>query len=138
MAIRNQPILNQWSKDIQILRAYDRELIRTIIEVNNFHKGVQNKNGMAQKTGFEIDPKIMEELTIEYQRPRVITDEKAEYELEKLKWEDGVSSPILYVMQKHPELTKEKAKEFVEENIDDWNKLTGRGVTVPEPDNEQE
>jgi hypothetical protein len=138
LAIKNQPILNQWSKDIQILRTYDRELIKTIIEVNNFHKGVQNKGDIAQKTDKEIDINILKELTIEYQRPRVITDEKAEYELEKLKWEDGVSSPILYVMQRNPEMTKEEAQKFVEENLDDWNKINGRGVTVPEPDNEQE
>ena len=130
LAIKNQPILNQWSKDIQILRAFDRDLIKTIIDVNNFHKGVQNKNGIAQKTGSEIDPKIMDELTIEYQRPRVITDEKAEYELEKMKWEDGVSSPILYVMKRYPEMTKEDAQKFVEENLEDFKKLGGITVNL--------
>lgn len=135
LAIRNQPILNQWSKDIQILRSYDRELIKTIIEVNNTHKGIQNIEEMAQKTEWEIDLKILDHLTIEYQRPRVITDEKAEYELEKMKWEDGVSSPIIYVMQRNPEMTEEAAMKFVVKNIDDFNKLSGRGITIPEPDN---
>lgn len=138
LAIRNQPILNQWSKDIQILRSYDRQLIKTIIDVHNFHKGVQNKGEIAQKTGLDIDVAILKELTIDYQRPRVITDEKAEYELEKMKWEDGTSSPILWVMQRYPELAEEAARKFVEKNLDDWNKLNGRGVTVPEPDNTEE
>lgn len=138
LAIRNQPILNQWSKDIEILRPFDRELIRTIIDVNNYHKGIRNEGNIAQKTGLEIDPKILDEMSIEYQRPRVITDEKADYELEKMKWEDGVSSPIQYVMKRNPDMTEEDARKFVEKNLDDWNNLNGRGITVPEPDNEQD
>ncbi|MDZ7821554.1 MAG: hypothetical protein U5N26_06935 [Candidatus Marinimicrobia bacterium] len=138
LAIRNQPILNQWSKDIDIFRPYDRQLIKTVIEVNNYHKGVQNKGEMAQRTDMEIDLAILDELTIEYQRPHVITDEKAEYELEKMKWEDGVSSPIQYVMKRNPDMTEDDAKKFVEKNIDDWNALSGRSVGVIKPDKEDE
>lgn len=138
LAIRNQPILNQWSKDIQILRPYDRQLIRTIVEVHNFHKSIKNKDGIAQKTGEEIDVKLLDKLVIEYQRPRVITDEKAEYELEQLKWPDGISSPVIWVMRHNPHMTDKDAKKFVQDNITLWNELSGMGVTIPEPDNEEE
>ncbi len=130
LAIRNQPLLSQWSKDIEIMRPFDRQLIRTIIEVNNYHRGVQNKDGIAQKTGMDIDPAIIEEMTIEYQRPHVITDEKAEYELERMKWNDGTSSPIHYVMKRYPDMDEDAAREFVKKNLKDMGELGGVSIKL--------
>lgn len=131
LAIQNQPKLTQWAKDIQILRPYDRQLIKTLIDVNNAHRA---KNDTTKR----IDPKIMEHLSIDYQRPKVITDEKAEYELERMKWENGTSSPILWVKSRYPEMDDAKAEKFIKENLEKWNALNGMGITVQEPSKEEE
>lgn len=142
LAIRNQPLLSQWSKDIEIMRPFDRQLIKTIIEVNNYHRAIQNKDGIAQKTNMEIDPAILDEMTIEYQRPHVITDEKAEYELERMKWEDGTSSPVHYVMKRYPDMDEDAAQEFIQKNLKDIGDLGGISVKLipanDKPDGEVE
>ena len=132
MAIKNQPKMIQWSKDIQTLRPFDRKLIKSIIEVNNYYRTTED-------TTKKIDLAILDYLTIDYQRPRVVTDEKAEYELEKMKWGDGVSSPILWVKRHHPEMDDKQAEEYVRNNLSKWNELQGIDtIPINPPVNEDE
>jgi len=102
--LKNEPLLRQWAKDITMLRRPDMELIRKIVEVNNYYRKEQ------------IDESILDKFSIIYQEPTVVTDEAVEYELEKEKWQDGTSSPIEFLMKKDPALTVEKAKKKIEEN----------------------
>ena len=53
----------------------------------------------------------------------MVTDVKEEYELERLKWDDGTSSPLLYVMRKNPEFTEEEARDYLKKNLSDFGEL---------------
>ncbi len=122
--LKNEPLVRQWNKDIGILRKPDMELIGKIVEVNNYYR----------KT--KIDESILEKLTIVYQEPTIVTDDVAEYSLEKEKWQDGTSSPIEYMMRKDPALTEEKAKKKLEENRALYDELFGISFNVnPAGDN---
>lgn len=123
--LRNEPILQQWQKDINIVRGYDMELVKKIVEVNNYHRP-QN----------QIDPKILNSLVIDYQSPGIVTDEKEDFELEKLKWEDGISSPVLWVMRKNPEMTEDEAQKFVENNLKVTGEFFKADISVPVIKNE--
>ncbi|MCD4692704.1 MAG: hypothetical protein K8R79_07315 [Calditrichales bacterium] len=123
--LRNEPILQQWQKDINIVRQYDINLIKKIVEVNNYHR--ENN---------QIDVKILDKLIIDYQSPHVVTDEKEDYELDKLKWDDGVSSPVLWVMRQNPEWGEIKAIQFVKDNLKVTNELFGLNITEPKPEPE--
>jgi len=112
LRLKNEPMLRQWSADINLISNSDVELLGHIISVNNYHR--------PDRT---IDESIIDNLQIDYQEPQVVTDIKEEYELEKAKWDDGTSSPVLYVMRKNPEMTEEDAKDYIRKNLDDMNEL---------------
>lgn len=109
LRIKNEPMLRQWANDINLARKSDKEVIEKVVMVNNYHRDSK------------VDESILEDLLVEYQEPKIITDDKEEYELEKIKWEDGTSSPLLYVMRRNPEMTEEDAKEYLAKNLDDFN-----------------
>jgi len=112
LRLKNEPLLRQWSSDINVVQAKDIELLKHIVSVNNYHR--------PDRT---IDESLLEEMQMDYQEPQVVTDIKEEYDLEKAKWEDGTSSPVLYVMRKNPEMTEDDAKEFIGKNMDDMAEL---------------
>ena len=104
--MRNEPLLRNWSHDINIVKYPDLELIKKIILVNNYHRPEK-----------KINEKLIEYLTIEYAEPTIVTDEKADYELEQLKWADGTSSPVKWLMSKDPNMTEDDAKKAISDNI---------------------
>ena len=112
LRLKNEPLLRQWSADINKVQQQDIELIKHIVSVNNYHRP-DNK----------IDEKIIETLVVEYQEPQVVTDIKEEYDLEKMKWEDGTSSPVLYVMRKNPEMSEAEAKDYIAKNLEDMSEV---------------
>tara|TARA_R110002167_G_scaffold223332_1_gene428677 strand:+ start:360 stop:1814 length:1455 start_codon:yes stop_codon:yes gene_type:complete len=122
LRLKSEPLLRQWAKDISLLRSNDRDLISKIIEVNNYHRDASQ----------QISEGFIENLTIDYQEPSIVTDEKEDYELEKVRWEDGTSSPVRYVMKKNPEFTEEMAKEYIQKNIEDGNEVFGLGDSSEE------
>lgn len=117
LRLKSEPLLRQWAKDISLLRSNDRDLISKIIEVNNYHRDASQ----------QISEGFIDNLVIDYQEPSIVTDEKEDYELEKVRWEDGTSSPVRYVMKKNPEFTEEMAKEYILKNIEDGNEVFGIG-----------
>ena len=109
LRLRAEPLLRTWGHDINLVRDYDLELIEKTILVNNYHR----KDNV-------IDPKIMEGLTIDYQEPKLVKDEKEEYGTERMKWEDGISSPVKYLMKQDPEIkSEEDAKVAIKKNLKD-------------------
>jgi len=110
LRIKNEPILRQWGHDISIVRNLDIELMKNVVSVNNYHRDDR-----------QIDLGIFDNMEIDYQEPQMVTDIKEEYDLEKAKWEDGTSSPVLYVMRKNPEMTEDDAKEYILKNLDDMS-----------------
>ena len=112
LRLKNEPLLRQWAFDINKVRKSDIELIKNVVSVNNYHR-----------PNNQIDLRIFDELELEYQEPQVVTDVKEEYELERLKWDDGTSSPLLYVMRKNPEFTEDEAKEYLKKNLSDFGEL---------------
>lgn len=120
MRIKNEHMMRTWKVDINIVRKYDYELLSKLVEVNNYHRP-SNK----------IDPKIIEVISLDYAAPNYNIDPMEEYNLERMKWQDGLSSPIMYVMKHNPEFTKEDAIKFIEENLDDTDKFQGIGELTP-------
>jgi len=109
LRLRAEPLMRSWALDINKLRKSDMELIKMIVLVNNYHR-----------TDNQIDVKMLESLNIDYQQPHVVSDENSDYELERMKWEDGMSSPVQYIMKLDPEIKSEKdAKEKIKENLKD-------------------
>jgi len=104
--LKMQPVIDRHRKDKNVMKYPDLELIRTIVAVNNYHRP-DNR----------IDEKVLEGLQINYPAPEIIVNEAEELEVEKAKWEVGLSSPIEYVMRKNPNLTVEEAKEYITENL---------------------
>jgi len=103
--LRMQPILDRHRKDQNVMKYADMELLRTIVAVHNYHRKEK------------IDSEVIEGLQINYPAPEIILDEAAEIEIEKQKWESGVSNPLEYVMRKNPNLTVEEAKAYIQENL---------------------
>lgn len=119
--LRNEPILNVWSKDIVIVRQQDLALVAKLIEGNNFYRPDK-----------KINPDVINDLIIDYQRPALVTDESYEYEIERQKWQDGTSSPVEYVLRKNPELkTPDNAKKWIAENLKDFDEIYAAGGFVP-------
>lgn len=112
LRLKNEPLLRQWSADINKVQQQDLELIKHIVSVNNYHRP---KN--------QIDESIINTLVVEYQEPQVVTDIAEEYNLEKIKWDDGTSSPVLYVMRKNPEMSEADAKEYIAKNLEDMSEV---------------
>ncbi len=119
LRMKNEPLLRQWASDIMKMRNHDRELIRKIIDCNNYHR----------PDNF-IDPSIMDRLTVDYQQPQVISDEKADYELLKLQVEDGVVSFVDYVMKNNPEMDREDAVQMIKDNLEETEQLFGMDLTT--------
>ena len=127
LRLKNEPQLRQWAKDINILRPMDRDLLQTLVDVNNYHR----------EPGRQISDGFLERVSVDYQEPRIVTDEKEDYELERAKWEDGTSSPIRYILKKNPEFNEEEAGEYIRLNLAVFNGIMGIGVGIP-VDEEQE
>ena len=102
--LRTEPLLRQWASDINRLRSPDLELMRKLVLVNNYHRDEQ------------IDPSVLDEMTFDYQEPKVVSDEKVSYELERMKWEDGTSSPVRWLLKNHPEQDEDWALEYIRNN----------------------
>ena len=126
LRLKNEPQLRQWAKDINVLRPIDRELLESLVAVNNYHR----------EPGRQISEGFIDKLVLDYQEPRIVTDEKEDYELEKVKWGDGTSSPIRYVLKKNPEFTEEDAREYIKENLSNYNEVFG--MAIEDPIEEQE
>ena len=109
LRLRAEPLMRSWALDINKLRKSDMELIKRIVLINNYHR--ENN---------QIDANILDSLNIDYQQPHVVSDEQADYELERKKWEDGMSSPVKYIMELDPELkSEEDAKKAIKNNLKD-------------------
>lgn len=104
LKLKTEPLLRQWASDINTLRSPDLELISKLVMVNNYHREEQ------------IDEAVLNELVVEYQEPKIVSDEKADYELERMKWEDGTSSPILYLLKQNPDKDEDWATEYIKNN----------------------
>ncbi len=125
LRMKNEPLLQQWEKDQGTMRPYDMELVRCIVEANNFYRPAK------------IDPAILDRLTIVYSDPSIVTDEKADLEVEQLKWQSGISSPVDYVLTKHPDMTSDEAEQMIRDNLAKYNELMGMKVNVTIPGNEK-
>jgi hypothetical protein len=93
----------------------------------------------------QIPESILDDLQIDYQEPKVITDDHEEYALEKEKWADGVSSPVKYIMRRNPEFTEEEAVEYIKQNLQEYNDIFSmtnqvniEEVVEEEPEQEEE
>lgn len=117
--LKNEPILNQWAKDINIVREYDWYLIEKIIEVNQYHRDGKTK------TGKPINPEIIDKFILDYQEPQIDFDDNDTYELNRKQWEDGISSPLEYIKKRNPEWSDQKAKEFIQNNKRIYEELFG-------------
>ena len=113
LRLKNEPLLRQWANDINKVRKSDIELIKNVVSVNNYHRP---KN--------QIPMQVFDNFELEYQEPQVVTDVKEEYELERMKWDDRTSSPLLYILRKNPEFTEEEARDYLKKNIADYGDLT--------------
>lgn len=130
LRIKNEPLLRRWRKDINVMKYSDRQLLETVVKVNNYHRGSDR----------QIDEKFLEDVSIEYTKPTVISDEKADYELKRMKWEDGFESMLDDVIESNDAIhNKEMAKKYVLENRKEFEELTGVRIPEPyEPNNVQE
>jgi len=106
----------------------DRDLLQTLVDVNNYHR----------EPGRQISDGFLERVSVDYQEPRIVTDEKEDYELERAKWEDGTSSPIRYILKKNPEFNEDEAKEYIRLNLSDSNEITGVGIGIPVGEEQEE
>jgi hypothetical protein len=122
LRMKNEPLLQQWEKDQGIMGPYDKELVRRVVEVNNFYRPANR-----------IDEAALDELTIVYSDPSIVTDQKAELEVEQIKWSAGLSTPITYLQSKNQNMTAQEAEERIRENLEVWNELMGMKVSVMVP-----
>jgi len=106
--MRNEPLLRNWKNDINILTYLDKQLLKKIILVNNYHRKNQPKK--------VIKPELIEFLEIKYAEPTIVTDEKADFELEVSKWQSGISSPVKWLMKQNPEWTEQEAIDEITKN----------------------
>ncbi|MCF7801086.1 MAG: hypothetical protein K9N34_03615 [Candidatus Marinimicrobia bacterium] len=125
--LKNEPLMRSWANDIMILRKYDLELVRNLVQVHNYHR--------PEKT---INESILDALTIDYQQPQVITDEKAEFELEVEKWRNGVSNPVDYILNQNPEMSEKQAREYIRNNLKEFNDLFGLSGVESKPGSVEE
>lgn len=119
LKIKNENMVSNWKKDITICRPFDRELIEKIVTVNNI-----------ERPNTKLNESVLGQLVVDYPEPSLVSDDYKEFELERMKWEKGVSNPILYVQKKNPELTEKQAEDFIKANININENLFGIG-TLP-------
>jgi len=133
LRLKNEPLLRDWAHDINIVRQPDMRLLSTLVRVDNYHRKGDKAEGA-------LDQKLADSVQVDYQEPNLVTDDQSEYELEKLKWPDGTSSPVLWVMARNPEFTEDQAKEWIQNNINDYEELQGLkvGLKVKEEVEEEE
>lgn len=117
--LRNEPLMRQWEEDIRYLKPSDINLIKAVVEVNN-----------EERPETFINPKILDELTIDYQQPKVVTDEKEEWELVLSKAPKGADSVVEYVMKRNPELSEQEAIEKIKDRIEEWDELFGSKFNI--------
>ena len=122
--LKNEPILNQWAKDINIVRDLDWLLIEKMIEVNNFHINTSERDTSIFKL---IKSEIMNALILDYQEPQIAFYDNETYELERKKWKDGVSSPVEYVQRRNPEWDQEQCREYIDKNKNTYDEIFGFG-----------
>ena len=130
LRLKNEPMLRQWANDINVVRKTDLELIKKVIMVNNYYR-----------PNNQISESVVDDLQIDYQEPKVITDDAEEYALEKEKWNDGVSSPVKYIMRRNPEFTEEEARDYIKQNLAEFNEtfsISNQVVIQKEEEDEQE
>lgn len=127
LRIKAEPLMRRWRKDINIMRYPDRQLLETVVRVNNYHR----------EAAFKIDEAYIKDVSIEYTKPSVVSDEKADYELMKMKWEDGTESILDYIVDSNDAIhNKDMAKKYVEMNRKEYEELTG--ISLPEVEGEPE
>ena len=112
--LKMQPTLDRHKKDQNVMKYLDKDLIKTIVAVNNYHRSDK-----------KVDENVLKDMQINYQTPEIIIDEAEELDTEQAKWEAGLSSPIEYVMRKNPNLTVEEAKKYIQENLSLKKELLG-------------
>ena len=116
LAIENEPIIRTFRQDRNIVRKPDLHLITNLIKANNHFRGTKDKGDTTQETDRIINEEVIKSLFIEYFPPHLITDEKAEFELEIKQWEKGTSNPVKWLMKKNPGMSEEEAKEQLKKN----------------------
>jgi hypothetical protein len=121
LRIKNEPLLRQWASDIMKVTKNDKRLIEKLIDCNNYHRPDN-----------QINPLVMENLIVDYQQPRVISDEKSDYELAKIQMEDGVISSVDWVQKRNPEMSRDEAEQHIKDNLVEFEELFGLGP-VSEP-----
>lgn len=109
LRIRNEPKMQKWSRDKSVVREQDKHQIIELIKANNHHRSEDAKK--------KIDEKVFDTLTVQYREPKMITDEKADYELAQLKFRDGTDSIVEYMKRIHTGIDDKKAEEMIRDNI---------------------
>lgn len=104
--LKMQPTLDRHKKDQNVMKYPDKDLIKTIVAANNYHRPDK-----------KVDENVLKDFQINYETPEIIVDEAEELATEQTKWEAGVSSPVEYVMRKNPNFTVEEAKKYIQENL---------------------
>lgn len=107
-----------WREDVDLLKRYDKEFLKTLIKVNNYHRR-NNK----------IDEDIIDKISMEYEKPKFTFDEQKEYQIEKQKWSDGMSNPVKWYAKKNG-ISEELAKKEIEENKQITEELIGTRTTL--------
>jgi len=114
LRIKNEPLLRQWSSDIMKVRNLDRQLIRKIVDCNNYHRPDN-----------QINPDLLNSMVIDYQQPQVITDEAKDYALAKLQMADGVISVVDFIQRDNPEMDRDQAKQHILDNRAEYEEIFG-------------
>lgn len=116
--LRNEPIMKQWAKDKQILSYMDRDLIKALVNVHNYHR--------ADK---KIDQGIFDKMTVHYRDPQLMLITKDNLEVAEIEWKYGISSPVDFLIDRNPELTRDEALERIIRNTAEYKKIVQLGKT---------
>ena len=116
LKLKTEPMLRQWANDINKVRKNDLEFIKKVVAVNNYHRPDK-----------QIPEAFLDSLVLDYQEPSIVTNEQEDYNLEKQKWEDGVSSPVQYLMKRNPEKSENQIKEEIQKNLTDTSEMIDTG-----------
>lgn len=108
-----------WREDVGLLKRYDRELLETVINVNNYHR-----------TGDDtVDRDILSKMEMEYEKPSMTMKEGQELANAQTKWKNGLSNPAEYLAKKE-NITEEEAKKRIQENKELTEELVGRTTSL--------
>jgi len=125
LRISQAPMLRDWAHDINIMRQPDLKLLSTVVRIRNYWN---EEDTLSQEAADAVQ--------LDYQSPNIVTDDKADYELERLKWPDGTSSPLLWVMANNPEFTKDEAIAYIEKNIANYEAFNEMKPSIPGASNQ--